>query len=86
MNIIKLNLLVLEAKTNGTNLTIKLPNGFRKEVAGTGFPRGELLTDIHEGFKVYSFKPEALEKWLKRNDLLMFANHDEKNNDHARSD
>ena len=57
---------IKEGKSDGyTGLTLVLPNGckFPKR-----FPRGELLCESQRG-RVYSFKPDKIIEFLKKNGL-----------------
>jgi len=59
-----------QAESVNGHVILQIPLGFRREIAGSGFPRGELLNENPNGMKVYAFKPSRLRVWLARNDLL----------------
>jgi len=46
----------LEAKAQGTNMSLVIPKGHR---LGNGFPRGELLCETDHG-RVKSFSPDKI--------------------------
>lgn len=56
----------VEARIQGgaIGITLVFPRGFKRPV---GFPRGELLCDNAERGRVYSFDPEKIIKWIRKN-------------------
>lgn len=58
----------IEAKESGAHvgMSLQLPKGFKRP---KGFPRGELLCENTMG-RVYSFDPDKIIAWLRKNDLI----------------
>ena len=57
-----------EAKKQGSHVGMSLVFQ-RKQKRPKGFPRGELLCETERG-RVYSFDPDKVIAWLKKNGLV----------------
>jgi hypothetical protein len=59
----------IQAINTNQRMSLVMPKGMKRPPK---FPRGELLCENHNGFRVYSHDPEKVLAWLAANELITY--------------